>query len=66
MRCGGMPKLAPSRRKAPRRPARIARVLGASQKGEGTLAGGGYVVHAYINDATGIAKHSRVTIAPDR
>lgn len=25
--------------------------------------GGGYVVHAYLNDATGIAKHSRVTIA---
>jgi phospholipid/cholesterol/gamma-HCH transport system substrate-binding protein len=26
-------------------------------------AGGGYVVHAYVTDATGIAKHSRVTIA---
>jgi len=25
--------------------------------------GGGYVVHAYLKDATGIAKHSRVTIA---
>ncbi len=25
--------------------------------------GGGYVVHAYLQDATGIAKHSRVTIA---
>src|SRR4029079_4558369 len=25
--------------------------------------GGGYVVHAYLNDASGIAKHSRVTIA---
>src|SRR5687767_7464043 len=25
--------------------------------------GGGYVVHAYLADATGIAKHSRVTIA---
>lgn len=25
--------------------------------------GGGYIVHAYVNDATGIAKHSRVTIA---
>jgi phospholipid/cholesterol/gamma-HCH transport system substrate-binding protein len=25
--------------------------------------GGGYVVHAYLNDATGIAKRSRVTIA---
>ncbi|MBX3197992.1 MAG: MCE family protein, partial [Labilithrix sp.] len=25
--------------------------------------GGGYVVHAYIKDASGIAKHSRVTIA---
>src|SRR5438093_816569 len=25
--------------------------------------GGGYVVHAYVQDATGIAKHSRVTIA---
>ncbi|HEY8072690.1 MAG TPA: MlaD family protein, partial [Labilithrix sp.] len=28
-----------------------------------TGSGGGYVVHAYIQDATGIAKHSRVTIA---
>ncbi len=28
-----------------------------------TGAGGGYVVHAYLKDATGIAKHSRVTIA---
>jgi phospholipid/cholesterol/gamma-HCH transport system substrate-binding protein len=28
-----------------------------------TGSGGGYVVHAYLNDATGIAKHSRVTIA---
>lgn len=25
--------------------------------------GGGYVVHAYLKDATGIAKHSRVTVA---
>src|SRR5262245_46375785 len=25
--------------------------------------GGGYVVHAYVKDASGIAKHSRVTIA---
>jgi phospholipid/cholesterol/gamma-HCH transport system substrate-binding protein len=25
--------------------------------------GGGYVVHAYLDDASGIAKHSRVTIA---
>jgi phospholipid/cholesterol/gamma-HCH transport system substrate-binding protein len=25
--------------------------------------GGGYIVHAYLKDATGIAKHSRVTIA---
>src|SRR5690349_7436492 len=25
--------------------------------------GGGYVVHAYLKDASGIAKHSRVTIA---
>lgn len=25
--------------------------------------GGGYVVHAYLPDATGIAKHSRVTVA---
>lgn len=25
--------------------------------------GGGYVVHAYLNDASGLAKHSRVTIA---
>ncbi len=30
---------------------------------KGTGAGGGYVVHAYLKDATGIAKHSRVTIA---
>src|SRR5262249_30252150 len=28
-----------------------------------TGSGGGYVVYAYIQDATGIAKHSRVTIA---
>ena len=28
-----------------------------------TGSGGGYVVHAYIKDASGIAKHSRVTIA---
>lgn len=28
-----------------------------------TGAGGGYVVHAYVNDASGLAKHSRVTIA---
>src|SRR6478609_9364233 len=28
-----------------------------------TGAGGGYVVHAYVKDATGIAKHSRVAIA---
>jgi phospholipid/cholesterol/gamma-HCH transport system substrate-binding protein len=28
-----------------------------------TGAGGGYVVHAYVKDATGLAKHSRVTIA---
>jgi len=28
-----------------------------------TGSGGGYVVHAYLKDATGIAKHSRVTIA---
>lgn len=25
--------------------------------------GGGYVVHAYVDDATGLARHSRVTIA---
>src|SRR5579864_653094 len=28
-----------------------------------TGSGGGYVVHAYVQDATGVAKHSRVTIA---
>src|SRR5437763_526790 len=28
-----------------------------------TGAGGGYVVHAYVKDAAGIAKHSRVAIA---
>jgi phospholipid/cholesterol/gamma-HCH transport system substrate-binding protein len=28
-----------------------------------TGSGGGYVVHAYVNDASGLAKHSRVTIA---
>jgi len=28
-----------------------------------TGSGSGYVVHAYVTDATGVAKHSRVTIA---
>jgi phospholipid/cholesterol/gamma-HCH transport system substrate-binding protein len=28
-----------------------------------TGSGGGYVVHAYVKDASGLAKHSRVTIA---
>jgi phospholipid/cholesterol/gamma-HCH transport system substrate-binding protein len=28
-----------------------------------TGSGGGYVVHAYVHDASGLAKHSRVTIA---
>jgi len=30
---------------------------------QSTGGGGGYVVHAYLKDATGIAKHSRVTVA---